>query len=369
MRIVIFASLTLDTTANYLINNLRNESNKLHIFSDVEGPLVDYLINGTPDISVLCEEYAIFPDLFLFIEGGSMKIFPKGLERLSCLTCWYGIDTHMNYEKHLAISRVFDVSFIAQKEFVERLKLEGIIQVFWLPLGFEPSINQQNSEAKDFLISYVGSDNANMHQERHNLITAIRNNFDNISFGRATPTQMSDIYSRSLMVFNKSVNNDINMRYFEAMGEGAVLLTDKAINNGAEDLFQEGTHFVEYRDRNHLITLIEYFRDHPLKAKEIGDNAQKLINERHTYKHRTDSMLTTLKSAKKTARPQPINYFDVFLRLDIIDASLLSLVDIFSSAKTGRVNMPIKLLATFSIKIVLFCSKIVRFLHSLIVKR
>lgn len=369
MIIVIFASLTLDTTANYLVNNLKNGINKIFVFSDIKGPLVDHLVNGTPDVSKLCEIYSIQPDLFLFIEGGSMKIFPKGLEKLPCLTAWYGIDTHMNYAKHLAISRVFDVSFIAQKEFVDRLKLDGIMKVFWLPLGFEPSTNGRNSKTKDFLISYVGSDNANMHPERHSLIRAIKNNFKQLSFGRATPNEMSDIYARSLMVFNKSVNNDINMRYFEAMGEGAVLLTDKAINNGTEDLFVEGVHFLEYRDQNHLIELIAYFRDHPAKAKEIGDNARKLINEKHTYKNRIDSLLTILKSAKKTANPQYIHYFDVFLKLDLIEASLISLVDIFSATKTGRINGPIKLLAIFNIKIVLVCSKIVSFLHGMILKR
>ena len=44
-----------------------------------------------------------------------MQLFPYDLENVTCLTAWYGIDTHMDYKKHLQIAKGFDVSFIAQK--------------------------------------------------------------------------------------------------------------------------------------------------------------------------------------------------------------------------------------------------------------
>ena len=60
--------------------------------------------------------------LILFVEGGTFQLFPMFIDKCDVKTAWYGIDTHTNFEKHVAISRVFDFSFIAQKEYVEKLK-------------------------------------------------------------------------------------------------------------------------------------------------------------------------------------------------------------------------------------------------------
>ena len=58
-----------------------------------------------------------------------------------------------------------------------------------------------------------------------------------------TPAEMFSIYQNSKIVFNYSFKNDVNMRIFEALGSGALLMTNRIVNNGIEDILNPGKVF------------------------------------------------------------------------------------------------------------------------------
>ena len=64
------------------------------------------------------------------------------------------------------------------------------------------------------------------------------------------------------IVFNEAVNNDLNMRVFEALCSGRLLVTDEAPGSGLKDMFQDNKHLVIYNEDN-LIERIRYYLDHP----------------------------------------------------------------------------------------------------------
>lgn len=336
MKILVVASLTPTATANYLIRALRDAKHELFVCSDVASPLADQLVNGAAGVERICAQHSFVPDLMLFIEGGTMRLFPTGLERLSCLTAWYGIDTHMDYAKHLRIGRLFDITFIAQKEFVEKLRTDGLRQVFWLPLAFAPELHPQGQLDRCYEVAYVGSDSAVMHPVRYALLAVIRRDIPNVFQGMAGPGEMGRIYAQAKMVFNKSVNNDVNMRYFEAMGAGAVLLTDHAQDNGAEDLFTVGEHFLEYHDENSLIALIKELSREPERCRQIGEVARHHVLESHTYAHRANSLLERVGTCVKSARPAADAYFAVFIALRMVQGALQAATDAFDWRSAGR---------------------------------
>lgn len=322
MRILILASLTQPATANYLIRALRDAGNELFVCSDVASPLANLQVCGAVDVARLCDRQKFAPELVLFIEGGTMRLFPTGLEHMPCLTAWYGIDTHMDYAKHLRIGRLFDVTFIAQKEFVERLRQDGLRQVYWLPLAFAPELHPDEILDRCYDVAYVGSSNASIHPVRHALLAVIRREVPHFSMGTANPQGMGRIYAQAKLVFNKSVNNDVNMRYFEAMGAGAVLLTDHAQNNGAEELFTVGEHYLEYHDEQTLCSLIHGLLQDPERCSRIGDAARQLVLARHTYKHRVERLIAIVGKTRKLTPPRPEDYFSVFLALNLLGAAV-----------------------------------------------
>lgn len=322
MNILVLASLTPPATANYLIRALRDGGNDVFVCSDVVSTLANVRGRGGLDVEAICAKHKLVPDLVLFIEGGTMRLFPTGLERMSCLTAWYGIDTHMDYAKHLRIGRLFDVTFIAQKEFVERLHQDGLRQVHWLPLACAPEIYPAENLDRRFDVAYVGSSSASVHPIRHALLASIRKEFPNAFIGTAGPQEMGRIYAQSKIVFNKSVNNDFNMRYFEAAGAGAVLLTDPARNNGIEEVFAVGEHYLEYHDEQMLLAQIRDLLRDPERCCRIADAVRRHALAHHTYKHRAVQLLEIVQLSHKLPPPRTEDSFPVLAALNLLDAAV-----------------------------------------------
>lgn len=321
-KILLFASLTPTCTANYFIHAFKELGCEVKVCSDVASERVDVHAFGAVHVSRVLGEIRAQPDCVVFIEGGSMQLLPVGLERLDCLTVWYGIDTHMDYAKHLRIGRLFDVTFIAQKEYVERLRADGLRQAYWLPLGFAPELTPSPMPERTIDIAYVGSEQLAANPLRHALLEALRREFSSTRFGAASPNEMGRIYAGAKLVFNKSVNNDVNMRFFEAAGAGALLVTDQIRNNGVEELFEEGKHYVSYKDQDSLIRVVRDLLADPKRCAALGESARRHVLAHHTYQHRTRSFLAFVGQCGKLPAPSAEDYFAACLSLNLLGDSL-----------------------------------------------
>src|SRR4029077_3583759 len=120
--------------------------------------------------------------------------------------------------------KLFDVTFVAHLEFVDRFP-DG--EGHWLPVAADPRLCTPDRVARDIDVPYIASDNRELHPESARLLDLIRSRYGNTFIGRADPSRIGEIYGRAKVVLNKSVRSEVNMRYFEAMGAGAVLVTDR----------------------------------------------------------------------------------------------------------------------------------------------
>jgi len=267
-----------------------------------------------------------------------MELFPIGLEDIKCPTAWYGIDTHMDYQKHLCIGKVFDISFFAQFRYVERLKKDGLSQVFWLPLAFDAIDINFKETPRSIDIAYIGTTDASANPKRFALLSVLKERYPNNFIGRATPHEMAGIYKRSKIVFNWSINNDINMRFFEAMGSGAVLVTNPILENGLELLFTKGEDHIEFWDRESLFEKIDTLLNDENLRSAIGKRGQEKVARYHCYRHRVEQIISTALMCRKLHPPIASTYYEVFLSLK----HLLGIVWLFERAlevtKTSRIK-------------------------------
>ncbi len=347
--VLIIASVTEISTANYLITAFRKAGCRLFVCSDVAGDWVDLLVSGAVDVCEICHKYSFEPDLIMFIEGGSMRIFPIGVEHIDAISAWYGIDTHMDYKKHLMISRFFDVTFVAQKQYVKSLQEDGVKQVFWMPLAFPLELLPKKQPMRFIDVAYIGSDNVKANPERHELIARLKLFFKSNFIGMAKPNEMIEIYSSSFVVFNKSVNNDINMRFFEAMGSGAVLVTNKINENGLDELFVESDHYLTYTDSSDLVGVISKLLLDKERCLVMGQKAHDCIIASHTYSHRVDQIFDAILKVKKNNNVNPDEYFFVFLYLGMFTQALDQLHTIFKKNASKGFRRYVSLFICFSL--------------------
>jgi len=155
-----------------------------------------------------------------------MQLLPTGLERLECPTAWYGIDSHTNYRGHVRLARLFDVSLICHRQFVKPIARDSGRPTYWLPVACPVELLPDPHQPRTVDVGFVGAMDAMHYPERGRRLEAIRRAVDKVEFGPTSPAEMMERYARSKIVFNSSFRNDLNMRYFEAMGAGAVLVRD-----------------------------------------------------------------------------------------------------------------------------------------------
>jgi len=234
------------------------------------------------------------PDLFLWVESGvSYSLFGTG--KLPCPSACYLIDTHLGLEQHLEIARDYDLVFLAQKEYIQRFKDAGFQRVYWLPLACDPEIHKKRDVEKIYDIGFVGSLNQ---QRRIELLNALGERF-NLHYERCFLERMAEVYSRSRIVFNSSVNNDLNMRVFEVLCSGSLLLTDDARGSGLTSLFQDRKHLVVYHNKDELFELAEYYLENHDERERIAAAGREEVLRKHTYGQRVRQMIGTIRPLLK----------------------------------------------------------------------
>jgi len=109
-----------------------------------------------------------------------------------------------------------------------------------------------------------------------------------IKFDRLFLREMADHLERSRIVFNNAIKNDLNMRVFEAMCSGSLLLTDDA--DGLTDFFKDRRHLVVY-DEGNAVDLAVYYLRNEGEREAIAEAGRLEVLERHTYERRVETLI------------------------------------------------------------------------------
>lgn len=233
----------------------------------------------------------------------------NGLQHLATLTCPTAailIDVHRDLPTRALFARFCDHVFVAQRDLVSDVAATRHDSAHWLPLGGDPGMHFVPNLPRDIEVGFVGK-LGESGTDRHRVLSNVLGRFPTNEIGlHHTPKEMGEIYSRSRIVFNKSIGGDVNMRVFEALASGALLVTDR-IGNGLDELMTEGEHYVGYDKAEEAIAQIErYLAEEEARAR-IARAGQALLHERHSYDARLAQILRTVQAAGD-ARPAPARH-------------------------------------------------------------
>src|SRR5262249_39747872 len=202
---------------------------------------------------------------------------------------YWCIDTHRFHQMVGGWSRAqkasgFDHVFTAQKAGVGLLKELGFSDVQWLPLGFDPDTQVRSaSSVKKYDWCFVG----HINDDRRRSLQLLAQRWPNGFVGQAFGPDMVAIYHQSKIIFNRSVGDDLNMRVFEAMACGGLLITNEA-NNGQEELF--GDALITYRDEAELLAHFDFFLRNDAPRVAAAERQYRRVQP-HTYAGRMATLL------------------------------------------------------------------------------
>ncbi|MHC2995244.1 MAG: glycosyltransferase [Candidatus Atribacteria bacterium] len=231
-------------------------------------------------------------DLFFYIDAYHAG-FPFGIEKTPFPTACYLIDIPYNLKQRLFVAPFFDYVFIPHKEYLEIFRQLNK-NVFWLPFACDPEVHRCHKNVnKIYDIGFVGGVKG---EKRGKILENLSKHFKLNDFKRFhEPSEMALVYSQSKIVFNMGREGELNMRFFEALSSGSLLLTERSSKNGSNELFKNGEHLVEYEPKDNLKEIIKYYLIHDRERKKIAEAGHKLVREKHTYWHRVQTILKIIK--------------------------------------------------------------------------
>lgn len=208
---------------------------------------------------------------------------PLGINKLDCPTVMKLSDSHHGFRP---IQNILEYSLkvgcqyhwtIYDRHHLHFYKEAGLSNVFWMPgaININLSYKIQPSLHKEYDVIFCGKSD-DYHFYRKHLLEYLSSNSIKVARDRFTDIQMVyDAYSKSKIVFNCSLNGDLNLRVFETLMSGGFLLTDKlSCNSGLTKLFNVGKHFDCYESEQELIEKVQMYLKNPEKALEIAIEGQ-----------------------------------------------------------------------------------------------
>jgi 2-polyprenyl-3-methyl-5-hydroxy-6-metoxy-1,4-benzoquinol methylase len=237
-------------------------------------------------------------DLFLNIDDGFPYRLPSNLRPCA----WWAIDTHLNFDACVGKAPWFDLVFAAQRDGADALRRAGISSAAWLPLGCDPEIHTKHEVAKQYDIAFVGNV---FPGARADLLNLLRRRYPNSFIGQCYFEEMAGTYSAARTVFNRSIKNDVNMRVFEALACGSLLLTNDLGENGQADLFRDGVHLATYQDHLDLLDKLAFYLGRETTREKIAAAGRAEVIARHTYRHRMEQVLLAAEEVLSKTAVQP----------------------------------------------------------------
>jgi glycosyltransferase involved in cell wall biosynthesis len=228
-------------------------------------------------------------DLLLVVEGENYV--PRDLEAAPCATAWWAIDNHIHGAAddgwHYKLARSFDHVFVAQRDYVERFRRCGVAAT-WLPLACSPDVHRPHAVERDLDVVFVGNV-LGIHARRRELLDRLKRRFRVEEVHGVWREDMARLFSRAKIVFNCSLAGDLNMRVFEALACGSLLVTDR-IANGQHELFGDGEHLALYDDRDLERVVERALRDEAFRER-VAARGHDLVVRHHTYDHRARELV------------------------------------------------------------------------------
>ena len=304
MHIAVFHRPDAHTTGNYFRKALA-EAHTVSFLS--EDFALGKRAHNSFDLVKYVAQQAV--DLVLCIDP-ICGFFPLGLESIPCPTAIYLIDVHRGLSERLKLAQFFDAVCVAQHDFVVIVKDQGIENAFWLPLACDPDFHSsvQQVQEKRYEIGFVGHKGAG-NGDRSKVLDILSSQFKLNDLNRwYSPEDIGVVYNQSHMVFNWSVNGDVNMREFEALCSGRLLLTN-AIGNGLERLFTDREHLVVYRNVEELQSLVRYYLAHPEEREKIARAGRAEVLKKHTYRCRSAQILDTISCSEKISKSAAVRHW------------------------------------------------------------
>ncbi|MBI4507762.1 MAG: tetratricopeptide repeat protein [Chloroflexi bacterium] len=232
------------------------------------------------------------PDLFVWIDCYG-TFLPAGTGNLPCPTACLLGDTHVGLEPRIDYARNYRHVFLMfNRQHLPHFWAAGL-PARWLPAACDPELHSAPPAAKRWDVGFAGQLQPRYYAERIRLLESLVGAGLSVRIDCGHVDEVARLFAASRLVFNRSLSQDLNMRVFEALAAGSLLLTNRLPDeSGLDLLFRPGEHLVVYDDLDQLVGLARWYIGHDGERERMARAGQAEVLAKHTYAHRADQLLS-----------------------------------------------------------------------------
>jgi hypothetical protein len=263
------------------------------------------------------------PDCILHFDS-DFPLLPAGLTESEIPTMHFDVDTYAYTQRRMLWASLFDHVSVCHPRYDEIFRRGGHPGAFLLAHAVRREFFALPELSREFELGWVGQVGGAIYRRRQEWLPKLAAIFRMNDWARSyTLQEVAEVYCRSRVVVNFGRDDfaqDANMRVFEALASGALLITSLPSELTLLG-FQEGQHFVGYQEETEIVPLVKRFlRDEPARARIAQMGQEKCMSE-HTYDSRVEQFLDhfrkfgsqKLAPARRWPRPRiGLMYLDFF---------------------------------------------------------
>lgn len=212
---------------------------------------------------------------------------PEGLTSLDCPTACLHIDTYSASSNRARMSLLFDWTLVCHPGYPERFEERGHPEVALFPHAVRKNFYDTPLPDKTVDVAMVGRVDGKDYSYRRACMRQVQ------ELGVSTNdvekyynyAQMADLYRKAKIGLNISRDShleDANLRCFEVMAGGALLLTPTPTELTELNL-EENKHFITFTSKDDLVEKVTYYLKNNREREEIAENGREEALRRFTY--------------------------------------------------------------------------------------
>ena len=237
------------------------------------------------------------PDLLLQQEVLGVRSYFGGLERFSCPTIFWALDTHLNMFWHQWYARLFDIVLTPHISLFEKLPAHlrpGQLFRFAWPGEKRAFIPHAQRPHRLGLCARITP-----HRSIRKWMVELLSSKELELKDGLSHEEMMAFYDASRVVPNESIANEVNFRLMEGASSGSLLLSPD-VGEDQNALLEPGKEFFVYRDGIELLELVAWAGGHPAAVERMGRLAMLRIQADHLPRQRTRQIMCGLSEWTQT---------------------------------------------------------------------
>jgi hypothetical protein len=251
-----------------------------------------------------------------------VPFLPWGLTSIDIPTASFQVDTYAYTRRRISWSTLFDLVLVFHPGYDVKFREAGHPGAQLMPHAVEAEFFLGPDLERIYEVGWVGQTEGPVYHARARILAELSKTFRmNEVASRYSATELSAIYRQSKIVVNIGRDDypqDANVRTFEAMAAGALLATSLPSELTAIG-FQDGVHFVGYRNKEEITGLVRAYLANERARQTIAAAGQELVLRERTYDRRVGTFLELIEEAQKKRRAPARSWAEERVRLAYLE--------------------------------------------------